>query len=134
MLYDQNFPRILWVDACNTTMYIQSKTPHRALGKKTPKGVFTRKKPEVSHLRIFESITYCHTLDEKRTKLNQTAEKDFLVRYSETSKAYKIYIPNNRNIVVRRDVKFMGDRALKRSHEKPAGDQNQLEKAPLVQQ
>lgn len=45
MLYDQDLPRFLWVEECNTTVYIQNKTPHKALGKKTPEGVFTGKKP-----------------------------------------------------------------------------------------
>lgn len=56
-----------------------------------PDGVFLGKKPEVSHLRVFESVAYCHILDEKRNKLDQTAEKGFLVGYSETSKAYRMY-------------------------------------------
>eukprot|EP00253_Pinus_taeda_P029387 PITA_29387 len=46
MLYDQDLPRFLWAEACNTTVYIQNRTPHRVLGKGTPKGVFTGKKSE----------------------------------------------------------------------------------------
>ena len=116
------------------TVYIQKKTPPRALGKKTPEGVFTGKKPEVSHFRIFGSIAYCHVPDEKSTKLGQTAEKGFFVEYNKTSKAYKIDIPSNRKIVVRRDVKFMKDRAFRRSREMPTGDQNQSTEAHLIQQ
>lgn len=85
-LYDQHLPRFLLAEACNTTVYIQNKTPHRALGKKMLEGVFTRKKQEVSHFRVFGNIAYFHVPDEKRTKLDQTAEKGFLVRYSETSR------------------------------------------------
>lgn len=103
-------------------MYIQNKSPHKALGKKTPEGVFTGKKPEVSHLRIFRCVTYCHIPDEERSKLDQIAKKGYVVGYSETSKAYKIYVPSSRKIVVRRDVKFMEDKAFKKSREMPAGD------------
>lgn len=63
------------------------------MGKRTPEGEFTGKKPEVSHLRILGSMAYCHIPDEKRNKLDQTAEKGYLVGYNETSKAYRIYIP-----------------------------------------
>ena len=66
-----------------------------------------------------------------RSKLNQTAEKGHLVEYSETSKAYIIYIPGNRKIVVRRDVKFMEDRAFMKSPEMPSGEK--YEDVPLVQ-
>ena len=51
MLYDQDLPKYLWAEACNTIVYIQNRTPHRASGKRTPKGVFIGKKPEVSHLK-----------------------------------------------------------------------------------
>ena len=50
-------------------------TPHRALGKITPEKVFTRKTPEVNHFRIFGSLAYSHIPEEKRKKLDQTAEK-----------------------------------------------------------
>lgn len=80
-----------------------------------PEGVFTGKKSKVSHLKIFGTVAYCHIPDEKRSKLDQTAEKGYLVGYSKTSKAYKIYIPSNRKIVVRRDAKFMEDRAFRKS-------------------
>ncbi len=85
------------------------------MGKKTPEGRFTVKKPEFSHLRIFGSMAYCHIPDEKRSKLDQTAEKGYLVGYSKNPKAYRIYIPENRKIVVRQDEKFMEDRAFRKS-------------------
>jgi hypothetical protein len=52
----------------------------------------------------------------RRTKLEPTTEKGILVGYSETSKAYQIYIPGLRKTIVRRDVKFEEDRAF-RSHD-----------------
>jgi transposase InsO family protein len=32
MLYYQDLPGFLWAEACNTTIYIQNKSPHKALG------------------------------------------------------------------------------------------------------
>ena len=117
MLFDLDLPRYLWVEACNTTVYIQNKTPHRALRKKTPEEVFTGKKPEVGHLRIFGSMAYCHVPSEKRSKLDQTAKRGFLVGYNEISKAYRIYIPSSTKFVIRHDVKFMEDRAFQKSRD-----------------
>jgi hypothetical protein len=112
MLHDQNLPKFLWVKACNTAVYLQNRSPHKVLGNVTLEKAFTRKKPNISHLRIFGCVAYYHIPAEKRTKLDPTAEKGILVGYNETSKPYKIYIPTIRKIVLCRDVKFEEERAL----------------------
>ena len=78
----------------------------------------------MSHFKIFGSVTYCHVPDEKRKKLDQTAEKGYLVGYSENAKAYRIYIPKNRKLVVRQDMKFMEEGAFKRSREMATNTQS----------
>ena len=93
MLYDQDMPKFLWVEACNTFVYVQNMVPYNALGKVTPESVFTANKPEVSYFRIFGSIVYCYVLDVKRKKLDQTAEKGHLVGYSENKKATASIFP-----------------------------------------
>ena len=129
MLYDQDMPKFLWVEACNTIVYVQNKIPHNALGKITLESVFTGSKPEVSHFRIFGSATYCHVPEEKSKKLDKTAEKGYLVGYSKNAKAYKIYIPDSGKIVVWWDVKFMEERAFRKSWEMPSA----MQYDPLVQ-
>lgn len=125
--------RFLWVEACSKTMYIHNRVPQRALGKITPEETFTRKKPKVGHFRIFGSITYCHVPNDKRTKLDRTVEKRFFVGYIEMSKAYRIYIPSSRKIIVRRDVKFWEEKAFKRSRELLVDDQSGPTKATIVE-
>jgi len=83
----------------------------------TPEEAFSGKKPDIGHLRIFGCIIYSYIPKEKRTKLEPTAEKGIFVGYGETSKAFRIYIPAQRRVVVRRDVKFEEDRAFRRSQE-----------------
>jgi transposase InsO family protein len=46
MIHDQCLPMHLWVEASNTTVYVQNKSPHKILGNKIPEQVFTGKKPE----------------------------------------------------------------------------------------
>ena len=88
----------------------------------TPKECFSGKKPEVGHFRIFGSLTYSHVPLEKRTKLEPTAEKGIFVGYDETAKAFRIYLPSQRKVVVRRDVKFEEERAFRRSRESEQGE------------
>lgn len=84
MLYDQSLAKFLWEEACSTDVYIRNKTPYKALGKKTSEGVFMKKKPEVSHLKIFGSVAYCQIPYEKRSKLEKTVEVGYIVGYNET--------------------------------------------------
>jgi hypothetical protein len=106
MIYVQALPMSLWAEACNTTMYIQNRSPHCILKGKTPKEAFIGVKPKVSHLRIFGCLVYIHVPKEKRTKMEPSRKKGMFVGYSETSKAYRIYVPGQRYIEVSRDVTF----------------------------
>jgi len=127
MMYDQDMPKFLWSEACNTAVYVQNRTPHRALGNITPKKVFIGKTPEVNHFRIFGSLAYCRVPKEKRKKLDQTAEEVYLVGYSKNSKAYRIYLPRSRKVVIQRNVKFMEGMAFKKSREMPSEEQSKEE-------
>ena len=73
--------------------------------------------PNVSHLRIFSCSLYIHVPKEKRSKLEPSGKKVTFVGYSKTSKAYRIYIPIQRQIEVSRDVTFDEEVAFKRSRE-----------------
>ena len=60
MLHDQDLPMHLWEEAARIVLYVQNHTAHRVLENKTPEEVFSRKKLEVSHLRIFGCLVYIH--------------------------------------------------------------------------
>jgi len=116
-------PKFSWVEACNTTVYVQNRTPQKALGKITLERVFTGKTTEVNHSKIFGSLAYCCIPEEKRKKLDQTAEKGYLVGYSENAKSYRVYLRGSRKVVVWQDVKFVEDRAFRKSQETPSKEQ-----------
>jgi transposase InsO family protein len=48
IIHYQDIPMCLWA-----VVYVHNRLSHSALGLKTPEEMFTRKKPEVSHLKIF---------------------------------------------------------------------------------
>jgi hypothetical protein len=125
MMYDQDLPLSLWVEAASTAVYIQNRCPHKALEEKTPEEVFTGKKPSVDHLRIFGSLVYIHVPKEKRTKLEPSGKKGTFVGYSETSKAYRIYVPGKKYIEVSRDVTFHEEAAFRHSRELPYDTEEQ---------
>jgi hypothetical protein len=93
----------------------------------TPKEAFTDRRPDVEHIRIFGCSTLSHTPSKRRTKLDPTTQQGILVGYSEVSKAYRIYIPPLRKVVVSRDVRFEEDKACARSLELRVGVEDDAE-------
>ena len=90
----------LWAYATSTLVYVQNINPHQVFKNKTLEEAFTGVKLDVSHLRIFGCSVYIHVPKEKRSKLEPSGKKETFVGYSETSKAYQIYIPIKRQIEV----------------------------------
>jgi hypothetical protein len=130
MIHDQNLPMILRAEESMTTMYVQNKSPHQILKNMTPEEAFTRVKPKVGHLRIFGCPVYFHVPKEKRTKLDPSGRKGTFVGYSESSKAYRIYIPGQRQIEVSRDVIFEEEIAFRRSKESQMENDNETIPSP----
>ena len=58
---------------------------------------------------------YIHVPRERRTKLDPSGRKGVFVGYSESAKAYRIYIPGQRKIELSRDVTFEEDITYRRS-------------------
>jgi hypothetical protein len=98
-------------------VYIQNKCPHVILKETTPEDVFSGIKPEVGHLSRFGCPVYIHVPKEKRTKMEPLGKKGFFLGYSENSKGYRIYVPGQRQIEVRKYVTFHEEAAFKKSRE-----------------
>ena len=105
----------IWVEVIRSTAYVHNRTPHQVLGKNTPEEAFSRGKPKFNHLRIFGCPVYIHIPKEKRTKLDPLRRKGIFIRYSDTSKAYRIYFPRFKNIDINRYLTFDEDLTYFRS-------------------
>lgn len=129
-MHNQNLETYLWAEASSAAVYIQNRCPHSHLENKTPEEAFTRIKPNISHLRIFCCPVYIHIPKEKRSKLEPSEKKGILVGYSETSKAYRVYILGQRHIELSKDVIFEEDIAFKRSKDENEINNEDSQKDP----
>eukprot|EP00253_Pinus_taeda_P027804 PITA_27804 len=118
MLHDQGLPLHLWVEACNPTIYLQNRSPHRILGMITAKEAFLGRKPYVSHFRIFGASVYYHVSKESRKKLESKIELGVFLGYTKTPHNYRVYFPSLRMTVVRREVKFDEEKVMQCSLER----------------
>jgi hypothetical protein len=98
-------------------VYIQNRCPHAILKDKTLEEVFSGIKPKVRNLRIFGCLVYIHVPKENMTKMEPSRKKGDFLGYNENSKAYRIYVPVQRQIEVSGDVTFHEEAAFKKSRE-----------------
>jgi hypothetical protein len=66
MIHDQDLSMCLWAEAAMAAIYVQNRLSHSALGFKTLEDMFTGKKLEVSHLKIFGCPVFIHIPREKK--------------------------------------------------------------------
>jgi hypothetical protein len=107
----------LWGEAAMTAIYVQNISLNHILKDMTPKEAFLGKKPNVEHLKIFGCHVYFHIPKDKRNKLEPSGKKGIFMGYSESSKAYRIYIQEQHKIEVSRDVTLNEKMAFKKSIE-----------------
>ena len=62
---------------------------------------------------------YIHIPKEKRTKLDALGRKGIFMGYSESSKAYRIYLLGFKKINISRDVTFDEDSTYNKSRKRP---------------
>jgi len=85
---------------------------------KIPEEAFSGKRSNVGHFRIFGLLAYFHVTKDARKKLESTVELGILVGYIDTPHNYQVYLPTSQRTVVRRDLKFDEQKAMRVSLER----------------
>ncbi|GBP89221.1 Retrovirus-related Pol polyprotein from transposon TNT 1-94 [Eumeta japonica] len=85
-----------WAEAVSTAAYITNRCPTRALSYATPEEMWSGKKPNVSHLKIFGCEAMVKIPKEKLRKLDSKASKMIFIGYSDTTKAISSLIQRQR--------------------------------------
>jgi hypothetical protein len=92
MLAAADLPKKLWGEAVHTACYLKNRTPIRGMDK-TPEELWSGKKPNGAHLRVFGCVAFTHIPSVKRDKLDNTAFKGVFVGYSQSTKQYRVWNP-----------------------------------------
>lgn len=81
MFHSKDLPLTLWAEAMNTAVYILNRSSCTKTPGTTPYEIWTGKKPNLSHLKIFGSDAYAHIPKLFKTKLQAKAKKIILIGY-----------------------------------------------------
>ena len=111
MLSHKKLSNEYWAEVVGCSVYLLNRSPTVIVQDKIPEEAWSGTKTNVAHLRIFGSIAFAHILDELRKKLDKKSERCIFTCYSEQHKAYKLYNPVTKKVVVSRDVKFIEDKS-----------------------
>lgn len=104
MLTAKNLPRKLWAEAVNTAIYILNRCLSFQTNNTTPFELWYKRKPELSHIRIFGSDAYVHVPKEQRKKWDPKSKKLILVGYHNESTNYRLFNPATIQVITAKDV------------------------------
>lgn len=93
-------------EAIVTSVYLLNLSPITAVLNQTHFKPWTYIKPLVSHLRKFDCIAYALINLHAHKKLDEKAERCIFIGFFSHSKAYRLYNPLSRKILIRRDAMF----------------------------
>ena len=107
MLVAKHLPNEYWGEVVITAIYIINRCPTKIVQNKFPQEAWTGMNHNVSHLKVFGCVTYAHVPDELKKKLDKKGHKCIFVGYSKDTKAYKLYDPIVRKLIIIRNVQFV---------------------------
>ena len=102
-LHGSKQPLFLWSEAVAYATYILNRVPTNE-SRTTPYRAWNGRKPDVSHIKKLGCKVFVHIPDGKRSKLDPKAVEGVLVDHCEHTKGYRIYIPEQRKVIISRDV------------------------------
>lgn len=102
MLISSGLPRWLWGEAHQHAVWLWNRTPHAAIGFKTPYEVRFGKRPDLSGLKPFGSI--CYVKRDDGDKLGARAEEARWLGFDSTSNGIQVYWPVKWSITVERNI------------------------------
>eukprot|EP00253_Pinus_taeda_P011071 PITA_11071 len=118
MLKAKHLPHEYWAEDVTCAVYILNRCPTKAVMNRIPEEAWSGQKQTITHMRVFGCVAYAHVPNQLRRKLDSKGDKCVFVGYCDESKAYKLYNPSTKKLIVSRDVQFIEDEAWDGSLEK----------------
>lgn len=105
IMHAANIPQKLWGEAMYTSMFLTNRSPTSALEhSKTPYEMWYGSKPDISRLKVYGCVSYCHVNKVHRRKLDAKTQIMAMIGYG--TNGYRLWNDENNKIVTSRDVIF----------------------------
>lgn len=131
LLFGAGLEKKFWAEAVGTAVYLLNRSPTQG-HESTPEEVWTRKKPDLSHLRIFGTKAMVQIPKQKRRKLDPKSHECIFVGYDEHVKGYRFYDPQSRKVFSSREVRFINEGVLEKQEDRRQEQVVRLDIEPYV--
>lgn len=106
LLKSMSVPGIFWGEAVLRAVYILNRAPTKSVKDRTPYEAWFNKKPKIHHLRTFGCVAYVKITKPNQSKLDDRSQRAVLIGYKPLTKAYRLFDPVTKKVIVSPDVVF----------------------------
>ena len=106
MMAYKNVDKKWWAEAVNTAVYVTNRVLCSSWQNKTPIEVCFGKRPDLSNLIVFGSTGFAHIDKSQRKKLDNKSFSCIFVRYSSTTKGYRVINTKTQKLIIVRSATF----------------------------
>lgn len=106
MLKAKQVPNLLWGEVINHATYIINQILIKEVKEERPYQLYYKQKPNIKHIRVFRCVGYAKTVGTKLRKLDDHSRKPIHLASEPRMKAYQLYDPICRKIIVSQDMIF----------------------------
>ena len=118
-------PNYLWGEAVRHATYLLNRVVTRVIKDKTPYECFRDKKPTIDHIRVFGCIANAKIDKPHLKKLDDRTRVLVHLGTEPGSKAYRLLNPQEKKVVVSRDVVFDETKGWDWKHNNPREDRDE---------
>ncbi|XP_038975968.1 uncharacterized protein LOC103698954 isoform X4 [Phoenix dactylifera] len=109
-----SLPKTFWGDAITFFCFLVNRSPNRKLDGGIPEEIWSRKKVELGHLKVFGCPAYALVEAIERSKLDPKSQKMVFIGYPQRVKGYLLWDPHSQKSTISRNVIFDEESILKR--------------------
>ncbi|CAH9074982.1 unnamed protein product [Cuscuta epithymum] len=110
LLKTMQLPGELWGEAVRHAVYILNRVSTKSLTDTTPHEMWTGRKPNLEHLRVFGCIAHMKQSGVHIKKLDDRSKIVVYLGVEEGCKAYRLFNPHDGKLYISRDVIFEEDK------------------------
>nr|GEZ71833.1 retrovirus-related Pol polyprotein from transposon TNT 1-94 [Tanacetum cinerariifolium] len=110
MLADSKLPTMFWTEAVRTACYVLNRVLVTSPHNKTPYALLTGNIPSVGHFKPFGCHVTILNISDHLGKFDEKADEGYIVGYSASNKAYRVYNVPNKRVEESMNLRFLKEK------------------------